>query len=77
LCILVFYVVFSLFIYYFLNVMGLSVMRRNVAMVKSSKDSRYAKDSIVTHDGVKVPCWALPDLLSFRQKFGDDAYKKV
>ncbi|XP_059451865.1 thymidine kinase a [Corylus avellana] len=50
---------------------------RNVAMIKSSKDSRYAKDSIVTHDGVKFPCWVLPDLLSFRQKYGDDAYKKL
>jgi thymidine kinase len=52
-------------------------MRRNVAMIKSSKDSRYAKDSVVTHDGVKFPCWVLPDLLSFRRKYGDDAYNKV
>ena len=52
-------------------------MCRNVAMIKSSKDIRYAKDSVVTHDGMKFPCWALPDLSSFRQKFGDDAYEKV
>lgn len=46
-------------------------------MVKSSKDTRYAKDSVVTHDGLKFPCWALPDLASFQQKIGDDAYQKV
>ncbi|KAK9285040.1 hypothetical protein L1049_024224 [Liquidambar formosana] len=50
---------------------------RNVAMIKSSKDRRYAVDSVVTHDGAKFPCWALPDLLSFRQKFGADAYDKL
>lgn len=46
-------------------------------MIKSSKDARYAKDSVVTHDGMKFPCWALPDLSSFRQKFGDEDYEKV
>ncbi|XP_057525951.1 thymidine kinase a [Amaranthus tricolor] len=50
---------------------------RNVAMIKSSKDTRYAKDSVVSHDGVKYPCWALPDLSSFKEKFGSDAYDKV
>ncbi|KAL7197012.1 hypothetical protein ACSBR1_036928 [Camellia fascicularis] len=49
---------------------------RNVAIIKSSKDTRYAVDLVVTHDGTKFPCWALPDLLSFRQKFGDEAYAK-
>ncbi|KAL7238391.1 hypothetical protein ACSBR2_004481 [Camellia fascicularis] len=39
---------------------------RNVAIIKSSKDTRYAVDSVV-----------LPDLLSFRQKFGDEAYAKL
>lgn len=46
-------------------------------MIKSSKDTRYAINSVVTHDGTKFPCWALPDLMSFRQKFGADAYEKV
>lgn len=46
-------------------------------MVKSSKDTRYAKDSVVTHDGIGFPCWALPDLMSFPEKFGLDAYDKV
>ncbi|KAK7339578.1 hypothetical protein VNO77_20255 [Canavalia gladiata] len=50
---------------------------RNVAMLKSSKDTRYAIDSVVTHDGVQFPCWALPDLLSFRDKYGHDAYQKL
>lgn len=52
-------------------------MCRNVAMIKSSKDTRYAIDSVVTHDGAKFPCWALPDLSSFRQNFGGEAYEKV
>ena len=46
-------------------------------MVKSSKDTRYAKDSVVTHDGIGFPCWALPDLMSFPERFGQDAYDKV
>ncbi|KAH7533457.1 thymidine kinase a [Ziziphus jujuba] len=50
---------------------------RSVAVIKSSKDNRYAVDSIVTHDGAKFPCWALPDLSSFRQKFGEEAYGKL
>ncbi|XP_010557775.1 PREDICTED: thymidine kinase a-like [Tarenaya hassleriana] len=50
---------------------------RSVAMIKSSKDTRYAKDSVVTHDGIKFPCWALPDLMSFTEKFGDDAYSQL
>ncbi|KAB2621315.1 F-box protein [Pyrus ussuriensis x Pyrus communis] len=40
------------------------------------KDTRYAIDSVVTHDGVKFPCWALSDLSSFQQNFGGDAYDK-
>ncbi|CAN7117167.1 unnamed protein product [Brassica rapa subsp. narinosa] len=50
---------------------------RSVAMVKSSKDTRYAKDSVVTHDGIGFPCWAIPDLMSFHDIFGQDAYDKL
>ncbi|CAN0927211.1 Thymidine kinase, partial [Linum grandiflorum] len=50
---------------------------RNVAMVKSSKDNRYAIDSVVSHDGAKFPCWALDDLTSFHSKLGDEAYQKI
>ncbi|KAL9659503.1 hypothetical protein QQ045_024309 [Rhodiola kirilowii] len=50
---------------------------RSVAMIKSSKDTRYAVDSVVTHDGVKFPCWALPNLTSFRGKFGLEAYDEL
>ncbi|CAN6809736.1 unnamed protein product, partial [Brassica oleracea] len=50
---------------------------RSVAMVKSSKDTRYAKDSVVTHDGIGFPCWAIPDLMSFHDMFGRDAYDKL
>lgn len=50
---------------------------RKVAIIKSNKDIRYGLDSIVTHDGAKFPCWALPDLLSFSAIFGADEYEKV
>ncbi|KAF4368768.1 hypothetical protein F8388_021380 [Cannabis sativa] len=49
----------------------------SVAIIKSNKDTRYGLDSIVTHDGVKLPCWALADLLSFRQNFGAEAYEEL
>ena len=50
---------------------------RSIAIIKSDKDTRYGMDSIVTHDGVKLPCWALSELISFRHKFGADAYEQV
>ncbi|GAB2228781.1 hypothetical protein Drorol1_Dr00022911 [Drosera rotundifolia] len=50
---------------------------RNVVMIKSSKDTRYAIDSVVTHDGIKFPCWALPNLSSFAEKFGAEAYAQL
>ncbi|KAK9056808.1 hypothetical protein SSX86_024171 [Deinandra increscens subsp. villosa] len=50
---------------------------RNIAMIKSNKDTRYAIDSVVTHDGTKYPCWALPDLLSFQQRLGEEEYGKL
>ncbi|OAY61162.1 thymidine kinase a [Manihot esculenta] len=50
---------------------------RKVAVIKSNRDTRYGLDSIVTHDGVKLPCMALPNLSSFRQKFGADAYEQL
>ena len=64
-------------IFFFVCVCVCVCVHRNVAMIKSSKDTRYAVDSVVSHDGVKFPCWALPDLLSFREKYGGDAYEKV
>lgn len=50
---------------------------RSVAIIKSSKDNRYAADAVVTHDGTKFPCLALSDLSSFKLTFGADAYNKV
>ncbi|KAJ6332350.1 hypothetical protein OIU76_010687 [Salix suchowensis] len=50
---------------------------RNVAIIKSNKDDRYGLDSVVTHDGIKLPCCAMPNLSSFRQKFGQDAYDQL
>ncbi|KAM1540770.1 hypothetical protein ACFX10_005405 [Malus domestica] len=51
--------------------------KRNVAIIKSIKDTRYGLDSIVTHDGVKFPCWPLKDLSSFKQKFSPEAYDQL
>ncbi|KAK6269131.1 hypothetical protein QUC31_013291 [Theobroma cacao] len=53
------------------------VMIGTVAVIKSNKDTRYALDSIVTHDGMKLPCWALANLSSFRQKIGPDTYDQL
>ncbi|XP_051140100.1 thymidine kinase a-like [Andrographis paniculata] len=50
---------------------------RSVAMIKSIKDTRYAVDAVVTHDGANFPCWALSDLLSFKHKIGADAYARL
>ncbi|KAJ4951714.1 hypothetical protein NE237_028546 [Protea cynaroides] len=50
---------------------------RNVAVIKSNKDSRYGLDSVVTHDGVKLPCFALADLSSLTQKIGVQDYEKL
>ncbi|CAL9174786.1 unnamed protein product [Musa hybrid cultivar] len=50
---------------------------RSVAMVKSDKDARYGLDSVVTHDGMKMPCFALSELSSFRDKLGTEAYDKL
>ncbi|KAF3783651.1 Thymidine kinase [Nymphaea thermarum] len=50
---------------------------RQVALIKSDKDTRYAKSSVVTHDGTKMSCWALPNLSMFRTKIGAEAYHKL
>lgn len=50
---------------------------RTVTLIKSDKDNRYGLDSVVTHDGTKMACWALPELSSFRDKLGTEAYDKV
>ncbi|XP_024983867.1 thymidine kinase a-like [Cynara cardunculus var. scolymus] len=50
---------------------------RNVAIIKSSKDTRYGLDSIVTHDGEKLPCWPLEALSSFKERIGIEAYHKL
>ncbi|KAJ0982222.1 hypothetical protein J5N97_010477 [Dioscorea zingiberensis] len=50
---------------------------RSVAMVKSSKDTRYGLDSVVTHDGNKMPCFAASTLSNFRSEIGHEAYSKL
>ncbi|ESQ31859.1 hypothetical protein EUTSA_v10004737mg [Eutrema salsugineum] len=50
-------------------------MGKKIAIIKSDKDTRYCVESIVSHDGEKFPCWAIPDLASFRERFGLDAYE--
>ncbi|KAG6392398.1 hypothetical protein SASPL_146615 [Salvia splendens] len=49
----------------------------NVAVIKSNKDNRYALDSIVTHDGEKLPCIPLANLSSVREKLGAELYDKL
>ncbi|KAL1213356.1 Thymidine kinase b [Cardamine amara subsp. amara] len=48
---------------------------KNIAIIKSDKDTRYCIESIVSHDGEKFPCWPLPDLSCFKERFGIDAYE--
>ncbi|XP_010493419.1 PREDICTED: thymidine kinase b-like [Camelina sativa] len=48
---------------------------KKIAVIKSNKDTRYCTESIVTHDGEKFPCWSLPDLSSFKERFGTDEYE--
>ncbi|CAN6470573.1 unnamed protein product [Victoria cruziana] len=50
---------------------------RQVALIKTDKDTRYATNSVATHDGTKMPCWALPSLSVFRTKIGAEAYHKL
>lgn len=50
---------------------------RMVAMIKSDKDTRYAVDSVVTHDGARMKCLPLNELSTFRTKLGADAYDKL
>lgn len=48
---------------------------KTIAVIKSDKDTRYCAESIASHDGEKFPCWSLPDLSCFKERFGFDAYK--
>ncbi|GJS65319.1 ribonuclease H-like domain-containing protein [Tanacetum coccineum] len=48
----------------------------NVAIIKSSKDTGYGLESIVTHDGEKLPCWPLDALSSFKDNIVLEAYRK-
>ncbi|KAM1766456.1 hypothetical protein ACFX11_005470 [Malus domestica] len=59
------------------HIQGENLWAKNVAIIKSIKDTRYGLDSIVTHDGVKFPCWPLKDLSSFKQKFSPEAYDQL
>jgi len=52
-------------------------MGRRVVLVKSDKDTRYTLNSVVSHDGAKMPCWAVADLASFKDKLGEEAYKQL
>ncbi|XP_020594050.1 thymidine kinase-like [Phalaenopsis equestris] len=50
---------------------------RRVAMIKSDKDNRYGVDSVVSHDGAKMPCFAVPELSVFRSNIGDEDYNML
>ncbi|XP_047973969.1 pentatricopeptide repeat-containing protein At4g16470-like isoform X2 [Salvia hispanica] len=56
---------------------GSGIKKENVAVIKSNKDNRYALDSIVTHDGEKLPCLPLANLSSVREKLGAELYDKL
>ncbi|BBN03910.1 thymidine kinase [Marchantia polymorpha subsp. ruderalis] len=49
---------------------------RRVALVKSDKDSRYGLSAVVTHDGLQMPCYAVPDFATFKAQVGDKLYKE-
>ncbi|XP_074579255.1 thymidine kinase-like [Curcuma longa] len=50
---------------------------RLAAMVKPERDMQYGRDSVVPHDGVKMPCFALSKSSALRDKLGDAAYHKA
>lgn len=45
---------------------------QSVALVKSNKDDRYDLTHVVTHDGLKQPCYSVPSLAAFREAAGDN-----
>ena len=53
--------VLELFLWCFVSIFT-SLLCKSVAIIKSDKDRRYELDSIVTHDGAKLPCLALSDM---------------
>ncbi|XP_076952193.1 pentatricopeptide repeat-containing protein At4g16470-like [Bidens hawaiensis] len=55
----------------------LGMKKENVAIIKPSKDTRYGLDSIVTHDGEKLPCWPLAALSLFKERIGLEAYHQL
>lgn len=44
---------------------------RRVALLKSDKDVRYEVTYVVSHDGARQACFALPTLASFAERLGD------
>lgn len=50
---------------------------RRVSLVKSDKDNRYAVAAVVSHDGVQMPCVAVPSLAAFREHVGEEEYKQM
>ena len=46
-------------------------------MVKSDKDNRYVISAVVSHDGVQMPCVAVPSLAAFREHVGEEEYRQV
>lgn len=50
---------------------------RKVSLVKSDKDNRYSESAVVSHDGVQMPCVAVPCLASFREHVGEEKYRQI
>ncbi|KAL0864802.1 hypothetical protein Bca101_043920 [Brassica carinata] len=40
------------------------------------KDPKLSHHHAVAHEGIGFPCWVLPDLMSFTERFRQDAYDK-
>ncbi|EFN54017.1 hypothetical protein CHLNCDRAFT_25389 [Chlorella variabilis] len=51
----------------------------SVAVVKSNKDDRYCAAHVVTHNGLKRPCFATPSLAAFKEAAGAayDAFQVI
>ncbi|CAH9112081.1 unnamed protein product [Cuscuta epithymum] len=53
-----------------------SVNGRSIAIIKSDKDNRYGMDSVVTHNGERMPCWPLLEVIGIDEaQFFKDLYE--
>lgn len=53
------------------------VFRRKVLLVKSSVDTRYAIDEVVSHNGERMRCLAVTSMADIAPRIGPKEYEKV